>query len=260
MRTARSSSRRGGVCLSACWDRPPPRCGPGDPPDQIPLNFPLGCGPGDPPWPDSPQLPPWVWAWRPPWPDPPQLPPWVWAWKSARHAGMPPPQDLLQGMLGYHLQCMLGYHPPCEQNDWQTPVKTQPSQTLFAAVKMDWQCVLMWRTRKDYVYHLYCDLVMDQGSDCIAILFIFDCEVYMTKFENLKHWYLYSTKDLDLGNAPEEISQWKILLCKILPTLPFWYFHCRRFVLNIFGKISRWKKIILYQMQISDFCYSKKKI
>ena len=23
-----------------------------------------------------------------------------------------PPGDLLQGMLGYHLQCMLGYHPP----------------------------------------------------------------------------------------------------------------------------------------------------
>ena len=24
----------------------------------------------------------------------------------------PPPRDLLQGMLGYHLQGMLGYHPP----------------------------------------------------------------------------------------------------------------------------------------------------
>ena len=26
--------------------------------------------------------------------------------------GDTPPQDLLQGMLGYHLQCMMGYHPP----------------------------------------------------------------------------------------------------------------------------------------------------
>ena len=67
--------------------------------DQIPLNFPLGCVPG----PDPPQLPPWLWAWRPPWPDPPKLPPWVWVWKPARHAGIPPPQDLLQGMLGCHL-------------------------------------------------------------------------------------------------------------------------------------------------------------
>ena len=67
MRTARSSSRRGGdVCLSACWDTPlwvwlgdspqvwawrPPtlQCGPGDPPWGRPLNFPPGCGPGDPP-------------------------------------------------------------------------------------------------------------------------------------------------------------------------------------------------------------------
>ena len=51
--------------------------------DQIPLNFTLGCGPG---------------------PDPLQLPPWVWAWR--------PPGDLLQGMLGYHLECILGYYTP----------------------------------------------------------------------------------------------------------------------------------------------------
>ena len=42
MRTARSSSRRGGDLV------------------LIPLNFPLGCGPGS----DPPQFPPWVWAWR----------------------------------------------------------------------------------------------------------------------------------------------------------------------------------------------------
>ena len=80
MRTARSSSRRGGLVL-------------------IPLNFPLGCWPG----PDPPQFPPWVWAWISspsisplgvgldliplnfplgcgPGSDPPQFPPWVWAW------------------------------------------------------------------------------------------------------------------------------------------------------------------------------------
>ena len=48
-----------GVCLSACWDTQPPRCGPGDPP-----------GPGQ-----TPQLASWVWAWRPP---------------HARHAGILP--------------------------------------------------------------------------------------------------------------------------------------------------------------------------
>ena len=96
MRTARSSSRHGGVSTQTPPEagtprsryppgagtpqsrhpqsRNPPLCGPGDPPSQIPLNFPLGCGPGDPPR-----------------PDPPQLPPWVWAWKPARHAGIPPP-------------------------------------------------------------------------------------------------------------------------------------------------------------------------
>ena len=57
MRTARSSScPRGGVCLSACWDTQPPRCGPGDPPGCVPGDPPgvdletlPGCGPGDPP-------------------------------------------------------------------------------------------------------------------------------------------------------------------------------------------------------------------
>ena len=77
MRTTRSS---GSVCLSACWVIPPRGVG---------LETPSG---------QTPQLPPWVWAWRP-----------------ARHAGIPPsppPRDLLQSMLGYHLQCILGYlHP-----------------------------------------------------------------------------------------------------------------------------------------------------
>ena len=64
--------------------------------DHIPLNFPPGFGPGDPPQ-----------------SDPPKLPPWVWAWKPARHAGIPPPGHLLQGMLGYHPSV-----------DRHTPVKT----------------------------------------------------------------------------------------------------------------------------------------
>ena len=83
------ASTRGGLGvwgLSQCmlgytprvWAWRPPRCGPGE---TLPL----------------------VWAWRPPWPDPSTSTPWVWAWK---------PHPLLQGMLGYHLQCILGYHLP----------------------------------------------------------------------------------------------------------------------------------------------------
>ena len=82
MRTARSSSRRGGGGSPHTPKQAPPL-------EQTPLNFPLGCGPG----PDPPQLPPWVLAWRPPQPDPPKLPPWVWAWKPARHAGIPLPLE-----------------------------------------------------------------------------------------------------------------------------------------------------------------------
>ena len=67
--------------------------------DQILLNFPLGCGPG----PDPLNFP----LGCGPGPDPPKLHPWLWAWKHARHT-TPPHGDLLQGMLGYHLQCMLG--------------------------------------------------------------------------------------------------------------------------------------------------------
>ena len=54
MRTARSSSRRGGGLYLIPLNFPL-GCGPG--PD--PLNFPLGCGPGS----DPPQFSPWVWAW-----------------------------------------------------------------------------------------------------------------------------------------------------------------------------------------------------
>ena len=55
--------------VQACRD-PPPRCGPGDTPDQ------------------TPQLPLWVWAWKPARhariPPPPR--------PAARHVGIPPPR------------------------------------------------------------------------------------------------------------------------------------------------------------------------
>ena len=89
MRTARSSSHRGGVSTSTPWSRHTS-------PKQAP------------PRPDPPQLPPWLWAWtRSPSISPlgvgldqipPPLPPWVWAWRTpwppgrpaARHTGIPP--------------------------------------------------------------------------------------------------------------------------------------------------------------------------
>ena len=107
MRTARSSSRQG--VSTHPWSRHPPEQAP---PRKAPS------------WPDPPQLLPYVWAWTRPLNSPlgvdletppsqiPLNPPWVWAWKPAKHAGIPPPGDLLQGMLGYHLQCMLGNPPP----------------------------------------------------------------------------------------------------------------------------------------------------
>ena len=73
-----------GVCLSACWDTHPARCGPGDLPLGVGLETPQGWA-----W-----RPPWVWAWRPPRPDP-WTPPWVWAWRPPR------PDHSRHGMLGY---------------------------------------------------------------------------------------------------------------------------------------------------------------
>ena len=105
MRTTRSSSRHGGLHspqgadpplgAGTPWSRHPPGtgttlerappppdqahstgCGPGDPLAR-PLNFLLGVG-----------------------------------LETCKACWDTPPGDLLQGMLGYHLQCMLGYHPP----------------------------------------------------------------------------------------------------------------------------------------------------
>ena len=90
MRTAHSSSRPpgGGVCLSPCWDPPPPgvglethplpMCGPGAPPG-VGLEIPWPDPPTS-PWTDSPNFSQ-VWAWRTPPGQTPQLPPWVWAWR-----------------------------------------------------------------------------------------------------------------------------------------------------------------------------------
>ena len=112
MCTAHNSSHRGGSA-SVHAGIHPPGCGPGDPLD-------VGL-----------ETPPQVWAWRP-LGQTSQLPPWVWAWNPLSQnlnfppgcgsgnlqgmLGYHPPRDLLQGMLGYHLQCMLGYHPPSPVN------------------------------------------------------------------------------------------------------------------------------------------------
>ena len=109
--TARSRNRWG-VCLSACWDTHPPGCGPGEPPG-VGLETPWVLA-----W-----RSPWVLAWRPPWPDPSTSP-----WKPARHAGIPPlPGDLLQGMLGYHLQPAMhaGIPPPPTEADPTSPPREQ---------------------------------------------------------------------------------------------------------------------------------------
>ena len=111
MHTARSSSLLlRGVCLSACWDTHTPRCGLGDTPGCGSGD--PRCGPGDGPG-CGPRDPPGVGLETCPG-QTHQPPPWVWAWRPARHAGIPPPY---------------------EQNDWQTRVKTKPSQTSFACDK-----------------------------------------------------------------------------------------------------------------------------
>ena len=83
------------------WPWRPPPGGGLETPQARPLNFPLWCGRGDPPPGKNPQLPPGC--------GPGNL-------KDMLGYHLHPPGDLLQGMLGYHLQCMLGYHPPrpCE--------------------------------------------------------------------------------------------------------------------------------------------------
>ena len=126
MRTTRSSNCQGGLpqCMlghtpPGCGPGDPPGCGPEDPPGCGPPRYEPAdhpkCGPGDPSRPD-PSTSPLGVGLETPQPDPSTAPPpCMWAWTPARHAGIAP-RDLLQGILGYHLQCMLGYHASCEQN------------------------------------------------------------------------------------------------------------------------------------------------
>ena len=93
-----SASVQAGIQLPGCGPGDPPGCGPGDPlgvawrPPGVGLETPLGVGLVDPPGCglETPQ----VWAWRPP---------------LARPLNSPPACEpgILQGILGYHLQCML---------------------------------------------------------------------------------------------------------------------------------------------------------
>ena len=133
MHTAHSSSHWGrGVCLSACWDRPP-WVWAWRPPNQIPLNFPLGVG-LDTPWPDPPQLP-WVWAWRPPSQIPSTSPLHVGleTCKACWDTTHPHLGDLLHGHAGIPAAMHAGIPPPPPVNRMTDRCKkmTLP-QTLFA--------------------------------------------------------------------------------------------------------------------------------
>ena len=104
MRTAHSSSRRGGGVSASVharippevWSwRPPPRYGPGDLPLGMGLETPPGVGLETYPIGQTPQLPPWVWAWRP-----------------ARYAGIPPPPRPATRLAGIPPSMHAGIPPP----------------------------------------------------------------------------------------------------------------------------------------------------
>ena len=64
--------------------------------------------------------------------------------------------------------------------------------------------------------------------------------VVCDKVENIKYAFCGELKflpnlELELDNIPQLISQLKTLPYKILLKLPFCYFHCLRFLLNIIG-------------------------
>ena len=93
MRTARSSSRRGGGVLASSPSTSPwVPCGPGPDPPKLPpwlwawtrspSIFPLGVGLDQ----ISLNFPPWLWAWRPPWDQAPH-------WDQATPWDQAPPPD-----------------------------------------------------------------------------------------------------------------------------------------------------------------------
>ena len=130
----------GGVCLSACWDTPPPPLGVGleTPPPGVGLETPPGVGLDTP----SVSLETLLGVGlETPVARPLKLTLGCEPGNLKGMLGYTP--GYLQGMLGYHLQGMLGYPLP-RWTEWQTRVKTQPSQTSFSGGK---KCGMMqiWR-------------------------------------------------------------------------------------------------------------------
>ena len=126
MRTTRSSSRRGGGSASVHAGIHPPGCGPGDTPLGVGLEtHPPGVCLENPPRPD-PSTSPLGVGLETPLDRPLNIPPGCGPGNLQGMLGYHPPTpgDLLQCMLGYHLQCMLGYHPPSLWTESQTRVKT----------------------------------------------------------------------------------------------------------------------------------------
>ena len=114
IRNTRSSSHRG--CLPQCmlgspqvWAWRPPQDVGLETHLGVGLEIPPRCGPGDLVWAWRPSQ---VWAWRPPPARPLNFHPGCGPGDLEGMLGYHTPRDLLQGILGYHLQCMLEYHPP----------------------------------------------------------------------------------------------------------------------------------------------------
>ena len=83
---------------------------------------------------------------RPPWEQTPQIP-------TAMHAGIAPPRDLLQGMLGYHLQCMLGWHPPLHSACWEVRSTSGRYASYWNAILVFYLLLLGWITTFVYCQH-----------------------------------------------------------------------------------------------------------
>ena len=111
MRTTCSSSRLlegGGLCLSTCWDTPPPGLGLDTPPG-VGLDPPPRCGPGP--------LPQVGLNTEHPQPDPPTSP--LGLGLDTPRPDPPPPGPVPR-------------HPPCGQNSWHTLLKILPCPNFVA--------------------------------------------------------------------------------------------------------------------------------